>query len=432
MRHSNWRHIFKPKDLGIILLLAILMAVLEYTGILAGPEGWLEDRWLRLAGSHLPSVSGSVVILDIDDATHRDCFDPTPPMNASTVSGLVKQIVQLEPTVVGIDILTDDPKYAGAYRNLANELKGFQTKTVWIAGVDRKFHATVPNLFGWFAGEPTELVIKPTRVLGFDPGELEDRQDVQWGPAVYATEEDHKLRRFPRELGISADPESSGLSVNRETWARKIGDRFCERNPCPSVPNRSEVFLPVGTRTVSYSVLDFFSCSKSALPREFGISEGKRDVLKQLTAGKIVLLGGTFASSGDFYETPGGRDSGIVVNARAVEAEISGSGLGEVKPYVSFGLDLVTGAMMLMAFFVLEELLKQNRVLVTVSGSLFAVALLWSAVYLFLGKNYMFSFASLIFGVLIHQLIDLWNGDLWKSEKEPKHKPARRRAAHRG
>jgi CHASE2 domain-containing sensor protein len=439
--------IFRPHDLLVIFSLAVAMTAFEYSGLLTGVEGWLEDRYLIFAGSGQPPVSSSVVVLDIDDDAYRDCFDGRSPMNASSLESLLRQIDQLGAAVIGVDILTDphpgdpkDPNYLEAKQNQAvyRGMAKFKTKIVWIAGVDNgRFHAEVPNVFGWFIGEPDEMTIKPTDVLGFDPGELEDKK-IAWGPAVYTAEGDRKLRRFPREVRISADP-TSDMGVFQNSWARLIGDSFCTgRVPsCTSIDDRSEVFLPIGAEPVLLSVHYFFSCTPHSGPRKFSIQKGKEDLLKLQTSGRIVLLGGTFASSGDFHETPAGRDAGIVINARAVEAEISGSGLEEVKPYKSFGLDLATGLVMLLGFFVLEEIFRQNRVLVTISGSLAAVALLWVAVYVSIGKHYVFSFATLILGVLIHQLIDLWKKQAAPAHHTPEHhapthKPPRpRRRARR-
>jgi CHASE2 domain-containing sensor protein len=438
--------IFPLKDLGVILALAVIMAVGEYAGLLTGLEGWLEDRYLLFAGSGQPPVSSSVVVLDIDDDAYRECFDARSPMNASSIESLLLRIDQLGAAVIGVDILTDphpdnptDPKFREAqqnqrvYNGLADGPGGLKTNVVWIAGVDGgKFRADVPNLLGWFIGETEELTIKPTDVLGFDPGELVSRENIEWGPAVYTAEGDRKLRRFPRQLRISADP-SSGMGIAKDTWARIIVDRYCEGRirACQSVKDRSEVFLPIGSEPVLLKVLDFFSCAKHSGSREFSILKVKEDLLRVQTAGKIVLLGGTFASSGDFHETPAGRDAGIVINARAVEAEISGSGLEEVRPYKSFGLDLATGLIMLLGFFVIEEIFKQNRVLVTIAGSLAAVGLLWLAVYVAIGKHYVFSFATLILGVLIHQLVDLWKKQAAPAHHASTHKRSRRRPAHR-
>jgi CHASE2 domain-containing sensor protein len=429
MPHTDHRKELKGAAITIVSI-ALSMAALEYTGLLAGPEGWTEDLWLRMAGSRQPPISDAVVLITIDDATYGECFHGQSPMNPDMVFSLVDQVRQLPASVIGVDILTDSPQTATAYQALAAKAEPAEPKVVWAAAVDgNKYDAAVPNFFGWLFGEPTELVIKPSSVLGFDPGEL-DLKGILWGPAVYAPQEDEKLRIFPRELGVSADPKNSNLSVPQETWARVIGDIYCERDlSCRQFsPERREVFLPWGAGALMLKVHDFFSCP-AASPRGFTITRQKLDYLKQRTAGKIVLIGGSFAGSGDFHPTSRGISPGIEINAHAVEAEISGSGLSEVKPYLNFLMDLITGAITLLALFALQRFWPGAHWFLPLAASLGAAVVLWLAILLFLGKYYIFSLATVVLGVLVHKLLELRE----HHKEEPTHKRRKRRPAlHRG
>jgi hypothetical protein len=58
---------------------------------------------------------------------------------------------------------------------------------------------------------------------------------------------------------------------------------------------------------------------------------------------KIVMLGGKYESSRDFYETPLGTKYGVDLSAVAVETELSGTGIRHANHYALVALEVAAG-----------------------------------------------------------------------------------------
>src|ERR1700694_5225999 len=93
--------------------LTVLMLALEYWGWLAGPEGKVMDILLR--PHTLESLSaGSIITVEIDDDSYQKCFTSASPLHEETVIAMVKDLACTGARTIGVDILTESPRYASA------------------------------------------------------------------------------------------------------------------------------------------------------------------------------------------------------------------------------------------------------------------------------------------------------------------------------
>ena len=265
-----------------------------------------------------------------------------------------------------------------------------------------------PNLKDWLLhNKSEEFAITPTRVLGRDAIELVlSGSRVLWGPAVFSLDQDQSLRRFPRAMFLAANPSDAEDVLWAPTWARVIADKYLVKEKLTG----DEVFLSVASKPPDHKpVLEYFSCSGG----DVTLSDIKLGELNSLARQKpIVLLGGTFYDSRDFYTTSesyknqGQQTAGVFINARAVAAELAGSAPRELKQPFSMIMDLA-GAWIIVLFVSFLKKAENPKVmmvttLITAVGFIAVLAI----------SGYMFSLAAVIVVTVAQQFIDFWRSKL--------------------
>src|SRR5205085_2531300 len=110
-------------------------------------------------------------------------------------------------------------------------------KIIWMAGADQQ-RVIPPWFLAWLLGGQDEVIVKPTPVLGLDPGVLEERLEILWGLPVFPRDDDLRLRRLPQEMEVSADPHHSRIHIRKPTFARLIAEKFCA--DCTTGKDRGE------------------------------------------------------------------------------------------------------------------------------------------------------------------------------------------------
>jgi CHASE2 domain-containing sensor protein len=114
--------------------------------------------------------------------------------------------------------------------------------------------------------------------------------------------------------------------------------------------------------------------------------------------GKVVLLGGYYRASRDFYVTPVGRMAGVQLMAQAVESELHG-GIRTANHLAAFALDVLAGLIVVL-------IQHRFRLLPALVISLVAIPCL-SFIGSFLAFStlaWWVSFAPVTAGVLVHEL----------------------------
>src|ERR1035437_4284034 len=117
-------------------LLTVGTQFLEYHGWFAGREGRIL-AFLLGRGSRKIASASPIFVVEIDDAAYASCFNSTSPLDPSVVGSLVKEVAVLHPTVIGVDILTDAPRYSSRYQSMAVEFRSPRRRIIWISGAEK-------------------------------------------------------------------------------------------------------------------------------------------------------------------------------------------------------------------------------------------------------------------------------------------------------
>jgi len=335
-----WQHRWDLlKDLGLVALLALGMKFLEFHGWTGSAEGLAADFALAAA----PSGDAPIVIIEIDDTAYTRYFNAQSPLCPEKVISLVSMIDSWRPKVIGVDLVTDSADYSA----LRHEWE--MRPVVWAAAGTADLNER-EGFGAWLVGIGGELHVDPAEVLGRPAVDAR----AEWAIPIFPRDSDRAVRRFPREVFVV------GRTKPQATWAAKIGEVYCEGRCAASHP--SELLIPyrspIGDR---YKLCELIPCPGES--PENSLSPQQMETLRSriMKQKSIVLLGGTFGAARDEYDTPIGPTSGLVLNAYAVRAEISG-GVTELHPPIAgFALDLLIGIFISVKFILREHAVDLDR-----------------------------------------------------------------------
>jgi hypothetical protein len=154
------------------------------------------------------------------------------------------------------------------------------------------------------------------------------------------------VRRLPRQWSVD-----STISFEN-TFARQVARAYCRARhdtACDRRDDAEEVFLPFDNEDLwknHYAVGDLFRCTfdESRVCSDWFEEKGKGIAKITDWENTIVILGAHFPDMNDWHRTPiDERTPGLLVNASAVRAEISGPRLQGFSHLAGFGLDLLLG-----------------------------------------------------------------------------------------
>lgn len=407
---------------AIVLLIAFLIQVPEYKGWFAGPTGRVFDSVLRGTGVRsTASDFREISLVEIDDKAYDKCFDQTSPLKPKVLWNLVKRVLEAHPLVIGVDVLTDATIHIDEYKNeIAAELNSSGVKIIWALGADDA-NIDAASFWPWLRGKHDELLVKPTRVLGFQPTELLEHREIAWGVPVFPFDEDSYIRRFPRNVELAADIHSSSQRDQQKTWARQIAEEFCNSRLSRCTDETAEeIYLSYSGAPASFKMGEISDSCRTG-------DESKWDEFRaDVKDTKAVLIGGTFKSSGGFYQSPIGRIPGLLVNAYAVRAEIQGAGIHEVRQPFAFLLDVLVGVLMVLTFewvtarrlvkglrkikcrnLWLAIKLKNNAAPARVAAGLLLLVVVWTLSRWLSGGSYLIGIVGVATGTFLHQFWDL-------------------------
>jgi CHASE2 domain-containing sensor protein len=347
-----------------VLTITLAVQYAEYEGLFANIEGGVLDLFLR----RTQAKESSTVVVQIGDEAYRACFGSQSPLNPYRIASVVKALQSAAPSVIAVDILTDEVPAAesSAYRDLAAQI-GKPPQTVWIAGSEKQRVVTA-DFFAWLIGARDEIIIRPTRILGYEPGTL---PRTGWAVSVSASDEDLRLRRLPRRVAMSSDPDDPATIEQGSSLARTVAEIYCRSHSCKlDHKNENEVYFSYGWPSQHFDVERLFHCPQmeptGPLWEEFAAH----------AVGKIVLVGGTFS---DIHATPVGRIAGVDISAHAINSEINGTNVAEVPRYAVVALDLLVGCFIVVIFA--SSLNIRAKIVaslaLTAMASLTSVILMW-------------------------------------------------------
>jgi hypothetical protein len=398
------------RGLTVVVAVSFLIAMLEYYGSFAGLDGRFQDWFWLSHGKDLNAQN--IVVLEIDQDAYKDLFNSQSPLDPYILMSLVRQVSEAEPAILGVDVLTtSESDHGAAYRAFADSIDsdGLRAKTVWVAD-ERRLRTHSPNPFYWLLGENEETIIEPTEVLGLPLRTLNKRPAILWGPALYPSDRDQKVRRFPTSIKVSEDIECRSCAWAKDSFARVVAKEYC--SDCKWL-TEDEIYLSIsGAAPTHYNLSDIFEPgSQSKLKLKFPWARK----LKDIAGGKVVLIGGTFGRT-DSHETAEGSTYGVYTHARAIAAELSHFGYREIPQPASFMIDVIFGAIAVLIFAFLKRTNNARNMLRRSALSVFILTFFALSVWYF--KGFLTSIPAVVTAAVIQQLYDFWHDNPTKPEQQ--------------
>lgn len=379
------------------------MQRLEYDGWFAGPNGRFFNATLSDREEPTGPASDAIVVVEIDDKAYENWFGRAPLENKpELVMSLVNWVVDAQPHVIGVDVLTE----ADGYKTMP--LGARDPEIIWAANaVVSRTEAVC--FCKWLLGSRDEILIMPGKVLGYEPGDLDNHPEIVWGVPVYPPDPDSTIRRFPRRILDLTNGQRTG------SWASLIAKKFCGRD-CGG--SGDEIYISYrGAPVPRLNASDFLKPGNGVLQP---LTDEKRAAFQYFLKRKVVLIGASSndISFSDMHDTPMGRLPGVVVNAYAVRAEINASkwALHEVKQPGALFLDFAVGIFIVLIFYdplfdaigrlVRIDLEKNEfRWKIGVSTVLLVV---FAVIFGLTRGQYIIGFVGVGLGVLLHQIAEVF------------------------
>jgi len=304
----------------VIAALLVLTWVFGHSGVLHRIERIVSDAQLRLNAAPKDSP---VVLVDINEQDYRSLFGSASPLSPIELEALISAIAKGQPSVIGVDIDTSDPRFATQF-----PLKHWGPPIVW----ERELRAVPEETTG---SQP----LQPLDILGGQK-DIDPATNSSGLPLLIDDSEDKVTRKYRRSIAT-------------------------EKGQLPSLPFAlvKEYF-----RNDSRKLSNLGDFSDDLLIRYSGDPEGShrlhfsaRKVLElsenwpaaSPIRDKIVLLGGSFSPE-DRHETPIGQLTGLEVMANVVETELAGGGEKPPSHWVVFSLELFEAFVLILLFHTLR------------------------------------------------------------------------------
>jgi hypothetical protein len=417
---------------------------LDSRGYLHGPQTALGlDPMLQVTASHTPTEIG---IVEITEDDYRDYFCGQSPLDGRGVLALVLAVREkLHPAVIGVDLDTSDWKprqiptpctKLDSLRCPQQQKKGddVDAQACMDQEVDRLVRENYPTKVVWAQvplDKPTEglkwwkWLVTPKglrKLWGLVwSGELEEpmvhelqnvagrsADSLVWGIPMFPVDRDGAVRRYRRRIKIEPERDDTWNSfphalasacesciVENGPWYKEERHQSSDDLILKLFADKS-VFNPKDAKDLLPLLMDDHK------PRPTQAYIDRALAVRPL---QIVLIGGSYKSARDIYQTPLGEMPGVLLLAQAVETDLYG-GISETGDFQKIFWDLLAGVgvIVLWNWKLISDWFSPRTIFIL---SLIGIpgAFLLLSFYLFHHRIWLDSIAILV-GVVIHQVIE--------------------------
>jgi CHASE2 domain-containing sensor protein len=382
------------RALVVVVAVSLLTLVLDHFGWLRSLETAALDRLLILKER---VQAHDLVVVEIDDADYEQLFHETSPLDPETLRDVIDAIAKNQPRLIAVDLDTSARVFKGM------KLSPDWPLVVWARGA--RAHGEKDGAAGRPRGGEEVYVLD--RIMGSD----EAPAGLTSGIALMPEDSDSQIRHFERAFHVvpgnataaeSHAADSFHWAIVKAYCAGQADDRRCERL---FPPHAAHAEGEAGHLLLNLSID----------PYVFDAPVRASTVLAEANAGevsdisptflalkdKIVLLGGKYESSRDFYETPLGTKYGVDLSAIAVETELSGTGLRHANHYALLALEVAAGLILAL----LTHLFPHGRKHLLALAAIPVLALFGSLIA-FSSFAMWANFVPVLFAAQIHFLYD--------------------------
>jgi|GEM_PF-1356313 len=325
--------------LPVVVLVSLLTFVLDHYGWLKSFETAALDRFFILR-ERVPARD--VVMVEIDDGDYQQLFHETSPLDPETLGDIIEAVAKNQPKLIAVDIDTS----ASVFKDM--KISAAWPPVIWARGAR-------PG-GGEGRGDPVlsrlpadEDVFVPEKILG----RVDQPTDLLTGIALMPVDSDSQIRHLQREYPVTNGGGATDSAVKVESFHWAIVKKYCE---LARGDRRCEKLFPPRTETVGHGE-DELILNLAIDPYAFETPIKVSRVLDEAGTGnvsggspvflslkdKIVLLGGKYKASRDYYETPTGTKYGLDLTAIAVESELSGTGIRPAGHFTLIILEVLAG-----------------------------------------------------------------------------------------
>jgi CHASE2 domain-containing sensor protein len=325
------------RALPVIVLVSLLTFALDHFGWLKSFETATLDRFFILRE---PAPAQKVALVEIDDDDYQQLFHETSPLDPETLSDVIEAIARNQPKLIAIDIDTS----ATVFKEM--KIPPALPPLVWARGARQSFKdAGASDTSRMLDGED---VFVPEKVLGkLDP------PGTSTGIALMPLDSDSQIRHFRREYPVTSGEGASTLAGKADSFHWAILKKYCELmsgdRSCENLTRHQPIDAGHGEQDLILNL--------AIDPYEFETPIKASRVLDEANTGnvnssspvflslkdKIVLLGGRYEASRDYYDTPTGAKYGLDLAAIAVESELSGTGIRHANHLVLIIMEVLAG-----------------------------------------------------------------------------------------
>jgi CHASE2 domain-containing sensor protein len=313
---------------GILFVLAGagVTRFLETSNLLAWPQRALLDS---MPSTLTSTPSTALLIVTINDDDYAERFQRRSPLDPAQVARIIGALQYFAPKVIGVDLDTEDWNPADAARVPAT-----------------------PGHLVWarlFDADPSG----PLRIANLDKVLGSDGSGVCFGLTAMQADSDLRVRQYPGEYRSERGGETAAYPSFPLVVRQMVKDGTCPKQEKPqSEESRTEANWSENRLLIRYRG-DGHQIRKipaGALmdTRELAAHSPENPAverMRNLLAGAIVLLGGTYKAGRDSYPTPVGMVAGVEILGQAIltaqEGPIHEAGGGLIWFDICLGLALL-------------------------------------------------------------------------------------------
>jgi len=344
----------------LVVLAVVLTAAFHNTFLVRDLERVNLDSFYSLSGEQ---SSPDIEIVAITEDDYPNFTGAHGALDREKVMDVIRGISEAGAAIVAIDILTPD------WPTDTEQQIGTSTPLVWVRGI----HDAGPH----------GATLDP--VLGGDG------RGICQGPAALR-EIGGMAREYTKHVAVTGD----GVVPSFTRVVERIHESPGSAALCTEDSEANE-FEPIGYMGKAGTFRHVSAGTVLAARKTPDWASRK------LMAGKIVLLGGTFAASRDDYKTPvQDRMYGVEVLANIIASDVSHKWIDEA----GWWLFLVVDALVGLALVTIGLWVQDLRALFVMLLAVLVIAL--GSVFLFQYFRFYLSFMPVVAGVTIHFLLEQW------------------------
>jgi CHASE2 domain-containing sensor protein len=320
------------RGIAIGALISLSITIFSFLGFLRGWENHVFDFMMWWEGE---KRSENIFLIEIDSQDYKELFSSVSPLSRKVLARIIDKLSKAKPTAICLDINLRDKTDEDIYFIKALEhLKEMNISVVLSSSIQETIGAESIN----YTINTDYPYLPPDNVL--------------FGATNFPISEDGVIRevRLVKRMADGSFYPFISLSIatasQKITWPdlqRELDNDSRSRDFVSEVPK--SIHNLIGAALKSQRQKIHFIGNKSSF-NSLRISSidkmpDQSFQLDNILSNKILLIGGTFAESKDFYRTAKGTMSGIEIIANSVETLLSSKPIKPVNHLLSLLYELV-------------------------------------------------------------------------------------------